>query len=373
MEVNSSNLVHDIAQNYRICLADFPTGLIPAHLDVPDGEQASLLDGLYTLYTLIGKIYEHFSLLVTNDKHWADGEYCYQAIEGPVKMMWALGVYGQLARGPDGLDLRSSRVDLDQAIKKCGCKNPVKAFGLLETVGFKAIYYGVDGFPGVIGYKKCSAVAVRYPAQNDPLLRAMVYYANRLPQKKSGRKEKGVIFEVLLRADFRPLLPGYTFHVPHLPAVEEEVTRTFNSTTLEIWNALTGFMADRYPQYRYYFRVPYPRYRRWVADYSNKDNDYGLWSIFVEEGGLSVRIVLIEGTINNMLEHVGDLSPHFQENYLNAVACKDCIHCGKHVFYTHRDHIHRLCKSPWFISPHLQLEDLPDIARLIDFRLANVQ
>jgi hypothetical protein len=189
--------------------------------------------------------------------------------------------------------------------------------------------------------------------------------------KKAGRKEKGVIFEVFLRADFRPLLPDYVFHIPHLPASEDEAERTFSLSTLEVWTALTRFMGDHYPQYRLYFRVPGPRNRRWVADYSTKENDYGSWSIFVDEDGLSVRIVLIEGTIKNMLERVDELSPRFQEDYLNAVACKDCIHCGKHVFYTHKDHVHRLCRSPWFISSPLHLEDLPDIEHLIDFRLGS--
>ena len=94
--------------------------------------------------------------------------------------------------------------------------------------------------------------------------------------------------------------------------------------------------------------------------------------MIIEEGGLYVRIVMIEGTIQNMLEHVNELSPQFQEDYLNAVRCKDCSHCGKHVFYTHGDHVHQLCKSPWFFSPYLHLDDLPDIERLIDFRLSSV-
>ena len=373
MDVNPSNLIHEVAQNYRICLADFPSSLNPTQLDVPADEQASLYEGLVALRTLIGKIYEYFSLLVADDRHWEDREYCYQAIEGPVKLLYGLGAVGQIIQGSDGLELKLSQEVLGPAIKKFGCKDPIKAFGVLESVGFKLVYYGADGLPSLGGYKKCAAVAVRYPLHNDPLLRALVYYARRLPEKKAGRKEKGIIFEVFLRADFRPLLPGYTYHIPHLPATEEEVTRTFHPKTLEVWNALAGFMADHYPQYQLYFRVPGPRSRRWVADYSTKDNDYGLWSIFIDEGGLSVRIVLIEGTINNMLKHVEELSPHFQESYLNAVACKDCSHCGKHVFYTHKDHIHKLCKSPWFISPYLQTEDLPDIERLIDFRLANSQ
>ena len=371
MNENYSNLIHDIAQNFSLCLVDFPSNLSPDHLDVPDNDKTTLFSGLSILHTVIGKIYDYFSLLVTADEHWADREYCYQAIEAPVKLLWAMGAVGQLIQSTDGLELRSSRVDLDQAIKRCGGKDPVKAFKVLETVGFKPIYRGADGLPCLGGYKKCTTVAVRYPTENDPLLHAVTYYAVRLPQKKSTQKR--TIFEVFLRADFRPLLPGYTFHMPHLPAEEEEVIRTFDPATLNVWNTLIGFMNDHHPKYRLFFRVPSPRNRHWVADYSTKENDYGLYSIFIDEDGLYVRIVLIEGTINNMLKHVNELSSHFQEDYLNAVACKDCSHCGKHVFYTHGDHVHRLCKSPWFISSYLHPEDLPDIERLIDFRLANVQ
>lgn len=372
MSMNSSNLLHDVAENYRIFLADFPSSLIPNHLDVPVDEQPSLFMGLSSLHNVIGKIYEYFSCLVIEDKHWEDREYCYQAIEGPVKLLWAIGTVGQLIQDSDGLGLKAHRVDLDQAIKKIGCKDPVKSFHVLEMVGFKLIFYGVEGSSDFVGYKKCTAVSVWYPDQNDPVLQALVYYIHHLPERKIGRKERGVIFEVFLRADLRPLLPEYNYQIPHLPATTDEVTRTFNPATLEVWNALTSFMVDHYPQYQLYFRVPWPRGRRWVADYSVKNNDYGSWSIFVDEGGLTVRIVLIEGTINNMLEHIEELSPRFQEDYLNAVKCKDCSYCGKHVFYTHKDHVHRLCKSPWFISPYLRLEDLPDIERLIDFRLANM-
>jgi hypothetical protein len=170
----------------------------------------------------------------------------------------------------------------------------------------------------------------------------------------------------------RPLLPGYTYHIPHIPAEEQEVTRTFDPCTLAIWREITGFMSSHYPQLHLYFRVPRIRNRGWVADYSTKENDYGLYSIFVDEGGLNVRIVMIEGTIQAMLEHVHELTSEFQENYLNTVRCKDCSHCGKHVFYTHGDHVHQLCKSPWYISPYLRMEDLPDIERLIDFRLTGV-
>ena len=41
-----------------------------------------------------------------------------------------------------------------------------------------------------------------------------------------------------MRADFRPLLPGYAIRMPHLPAEEEEVTRTFTPATLAIWREI---------------------------------------------------------------------------------------------------------------------------------------
>ena len=371
MNATSSSLIHSMAQNYRCCRADFPSNLKPEHLDVLPGEQATLLAGLSTLHAVIGDIYDHFAELTPTDSHWSDREYCYRAIEGPVKLLWALGVAGQFVQGPDGLELQVSRSSLDEVLKRCGVRDARAAFAVLETVGFHLLWRGAGGLPCPAGYKKCGAVAVCYPPHNDALLHAVAYYAFRLPEKKSGRKEKGPIFEVLLRADFRPLLPGYTFHIPHLPATEEEVTRTFDAEVLAFWRALTGFMASRHPEYRLFLRVPRSRNRSWVADYSTKDGDYGLWSIFVEEEGLSVRIVFNDKSLPTLLAHIDELSPHFQERYLTHVACKDCVRCGKHVFYTHGDHVHRLCRSPWYMSPYLRLEDLPDIERLVDFRLAN--
>ena len=365
--------IKTVAQNYRLFLVDFPAELKPEHLDVPEDEQTLLFAGLPILYAIIGNIYDYFAHLTPiDDAHWSDENYCCRAVEGPVRLLWALGTAGQLVQEPDGLEIKANRKSLDAALKRCRVKDPKAALGVLEMVGFDLTYYDADGLPCRGGYRKCTDVAVRQPRHHDPLLRAMAYYAAHLPEKKSGRKEKGAIFEVLLRADFRPLLPGYTFHEPHLPATEEEVTRTFDPATLEVWRALTHFMASRHPQYRLFFRVPRIRRRGWVADYSTRDSDYGAWSIFTEEEGLYVRIVFNAHTLPNLLEHIPELSPSFQETYLNSVACKDCSHCGKHVFYTHGDHVHRLCKSPWYFSPYLNLEDLPDIERLVDLRLADV-
>ncbi len=362
-----------VAQSYVLFLVDFPAELRPEHLDVPADEQALLFAGLSALHTIIGDVYSHFAHLTpVSDTRSSDEDNRCRAVEGPVRLLWALGTAGQLVQKPDGLELVLSRVSLDAARKRCSIKDPSAAFGVLETLGFDFAYYGADGLPCREGYKKCADIGVRYPALNDPLLHALACYAARLPQKKSGRKEKGPIWEVLLRADFRPLLPGYTFREPHLPATEGEVTRTFAPATLEVWRALTRFMADRHPEYRLFYRVPRIRGRGWVADYTTKENDYGAWSIFTDAEGLYVRIVFKDKTRPHLLEHIGELSAPFQEAYLNSVACKDCTHCGKHVSYAHGDHVHRLCRTPWYFSPHLSLEDLPDIERLIDLRLGRV-
>jgi len=374
VNANSEDLIHTVAHNYGLFLVGFPAELQPEHLDVAEDEQTPLFEGLVALHTVIRDIYAYFADLTPIDKaRWSDRDRCCRAVEDPVRLLWALGTAGQLIQGPDGLEIRADRASLDAARKRCKVKDPKAALGVLERAGFDLAYYGADGLSCTGGYIKCTDVAVRHPQHRDPLLHAMAYYAARLPQKKSGRKIKGPILEVLLRADFRPLLPGYTFHEPHLPATEEEATRTFDPQTVQVWREIAHFMASRHPEYRLFFRVPYIRGRRWVADYSVKGNDYGAWSVFVDEKGLYARIVFNAQTLPNLLAHVSELSPRFQEDYLNAVACKDCSHCGKHVFYAHGDHVHRLCKNPWFSSPPLDLEDLPDIERLVDLRLADAQ
>lgn len=372
MSADTSSLIHHMAHNYRLCLADFPSELKPEHLDAPASERAALLGGLSTLHARIAAIYSYFADLASTDSRWSNSEYCYQAIEGPVKLLWALAVAGQIVQGPDGLELGVSRVDLDEAMKRCGAKNTAAAFEVLEQVGFSAAYRNADGLACPASYKQCAAVALRYPAHNDLLLRALAYYVARLPAKESRSKEKAPVMEVFMRADFRPLLPGYTYHIPHLPATEEEVTRTFDPETLALWRELTDFMASSYPQYRLYFHAPLLRARRWVAHYAkkDKDNDYGLWSICAGEQGLIVRIVFNAKTVSSLFERIDELSPHFQEAYLAAVACKDCTHCGKHFVFTRGDRVHRLCKTPWYMSPALSIGDIPDIKRLLDIRLA---
>src|SRR5512136_2575113 len=136
MNAASSSLIHSMAHNYRLCLADFPSHLRPAHLDVPARKRAILFAGLSILHTIIRDIYDHFAHLTSTEGHWSDREYCYRAIEAPVKLLWALGAVGKLIQKPGRLELQVSRENLDQALKRCSVKEPAAAFGVLETVGF---------------------------------------------------------------------------------------------------------------------------------------------------------------------------------------------------------------------------------------------
>jgi hypothetical protein len=361
------------AQNYHICLADLPPNLKPTHLQVPADQQNITFTGLHSLHTLIGVIYDHFSRLVPTSGRLPNEEYCYRVIEAPVKLLWALGMAGKLILTKDWWELQVSKEDLDAVLKRCGAKDASGAFEALELVGFQATYLDSQGIACSGGYKKSNLIVVKYKvnqsAENEALLRALVYIAPRLPTNKNTKKS--FIVELFLRADFRFLLPGYRIRMPHFPTDEAEVTRTFDPNTLAIWREITTFMSNHHPDYRLYFRIPRPRGRGWVADYSLKDNDYGSISFFIDENGLSLRIVFSGDKVPQLLDHVSELSPDFQEIYLHDVRCKDCVRCGKHIFYPHGDHVHRLCKSPWFASPFLKTEDLPDIERLIDWRLAN--
>lgn len=153
--------IKTIAQNYRLFLVDFPTELQPEHLDVPEDEQTLLFAGLPILHTIIGGIYDYFAHLTPiDDAHWSDEEYCYRAIEGPVKLLWALGTAGRLVEGPDGPEIKADRPSLDAVLKRCSIKEPKAALGVLETVGLAFTYRGADGLPCTGGYKKCTDVAL---------------------------------------------------------------------------------------------------------------------------------------------------------------------------------------------------------------------
>jgi hypothetical protein len=244
----------------------------------------------------------------------------------------------------------------------------VEAFAALEALGFSTDYRIIDGLKCPGGYKKCSTISVRNPKHNDLFMRALIYYAACFPVMKNGMP-----FEIFLRADFRPLLPGYKIKLPHLNLDQEEIIRTLDPAIREMLGEISHYTSWRYPKYRSFYRVPRLRHRGWIVDYSATGKDYGLWSIFSDEQRLRFRIVLKPKDYQYLLAHINELSPRYQEIFLTSVAFSDCSHCGKHLFYQHSDHVHRLCKGPWYYSPYFQREDLPDIKRIIDIHIANLK
>jgi hypothetical protein len=83
--------VRTISQTYRLFLVDFPAELKPEHLGIPDDKQALLFAGLPVLHAIIGNVYDYFAHLApTDNAHWSDEDYCCLAIEGAVKLLWAL-------------------------------------------------------------------------------------------------------------------------------------------------------------------------------------------------------------------------------------------------------------------------------------------
>ncbi len=371
MDTTSEILIHRMARNYLLCLADFPPDLKPEHLPVPAEEQTALFDGLHSLYAAIQGIYHYFAGLPVSPEtagSWSEDEYCWKAIEGPVKILWGLGTVGRLAAGPDGVELCANKAELDLALKSRGFKAPAPSFAALEALGFLIDYRGPDGQKTPGGYKKSSAIHFSAPESNEVFLRALIVYAACFPVIKNGKP-----IEIFLRADFRPLLPGYTVALPHISLEKEEIDRTLEPRTREMWDEIGQFTAHRYPKYRPFYRVPRLRHRGWAIDYSATGKDYGLWSIFGDEQGLRLRMVLRPKGYQYLLDHIDALSPRYQEIFLNRCACTDCIRCGKHRFYQHGDHVHRLCKGPWFYSPCLEQEDLPDIERLIDIHVTHLK
>ncbi len=354
MDTLSIGPIRALARTYRLFLADFPRELKPEQLDVPPRERKAVLAGLRQLRKTIGGTYEWFERNAGPDDRWFDREYCYRTLEAPARMLLAFGAAGTVVCRGSGARLQASREALNRALKQCSVRDEPGAFRVLEQAGFER-----DG----------TSLTFHGQPGDGSLLRALVYYLSRLPSNPKTRR--GTIFEVFLRADFRPLLPGYAVRLPHLPATANEVERTLTGSTRTVWRALMDFMADRHPDCQPRFRVPRMRSGGWVTDFSPEENDYGLWSLTADEAGVSVRVVMNAEGILDLQEHPAAVSPDFLESYLARVACKDCSHCGKHLTFLNAGRTHRLCKTPWYTSPPLRPDDLRDIERLVDLRIAN--
>ena len=204
------------------------------------------------------------------------------------------------------------------------------------------------------------------PAGVDALWAAMEYFARRV-----DIHQPGVSFVAFQRADYLALLPGG--NPVGLPYTLEEALGTLDPKTACLWREMADYLAQQYPKYVPFFRHPDLRRRTWVINYDTQAKGYGLFSLYGEESGLRVRMALkTEGRVY-VLGHIDELSPRMQEMFLERITCVDCKHCGKHEFYPHGDHIHKLCAGTWFYSLHLEPEDLPSVKRLIAVHVSHLK
>jgi hypothetical protein len=239
---------------------------------------------------------------------------------------------------------------------------------ILKGVGLSFGYLDEDAAICPAGYKACAAVSVCAAGADHDFWQALKAYASCFQMVKDG-----LPFEIFLRADFRPLLPGYQVKKPHIPLDEEEVTCTIDLGNRELWYELINDPSQALRKERLFYRVPILRKRWWTTDFSTTGKDYGLWSVISNEEGIHLRLVFKKKGYHALLDQIDLLTPRYQEIYLNCVACHDCVHCGKHINYPHGDHTHRLCQGSWFYSPPIQPEDLPDIRKLIQIHLTNLK
>ena len=360
--------IHELAASYRRFLVDFPEDLLPQHLEVPPRERSAMLGGLRRLRERIGAVYTQVPALAQPGPRWLDREFCGHALEAPIRMLWALGTCGEPTGGPRGLTLRAEATDLEARRRQVGVRDVPWATRVLERAGF-GLRYLDDAGKDAPDYRGSSSVSLLSPGDDGSMLRALVYYARRVPGNPKTRK--GVILEVFLRADMRPLVPGYSAALPHLPASPAEVERTLEGSTRSLWKTLVDYMGDRHPECRVLFRVPRLPAQGWVTDFGRTEKDYGLWSMTADRAGVAVRIVMSAEGVRELEQHPERLSKGFLKAYLERVRCKDCSHCGKHLTFRYAGSRHRLCKTPWYTSPPLRYEDLSDVEELVELRIAH--
>ncbi|HET6485828.1 MAG TPA: hypothetical protein VFH83_05385, partial [Spirochaetia bacterium] len=207
--------IHDLAASYRLFLVDFPEELQSQHLEVPPRERAATFGGLRRLRERIGAVYALAPAMAPRGERWLDREFCFRAIEAPVRMLWALGTCGEQTRGPWGSTLRADTADLEARRRQAGVRDVRWATRVLERAGF-GLRYRDNTEKEIPEYRGSSSVSLLSPGDDGSMLRALAYYARRVPRNPKTRR--GAILEVFLRADLRPLLPGYAAVLPHLPA-----------------------------------------------------------------------------------------------------------------------------------------------------------
>lgn len=361
-------LLHRMARNYLACVYPFPPELCPEYLDTPDRER--VFTGLHILHQSIQDLYRAFTRLETTDENSAsDEDYCWKVLDGSAFLLWILGALGEWIDGPQGAELRVSKTALLTSVPGRKIKDISSVLPGMQAAGFNLSFRNAAGAPCAGDWKRCEMVNLGWqkdPAEADTLLSALSYFARRVDIRKPG-----VPFEAFKRADYRSLLPGGD--PAALPYTFDEALSTLDPRTAALWREVAAYLAQQYPKYVPFFRHPDLRRRTWTINYDTQAKGYGLFSLYGEEGGLRVRMVLKKTGRAYVLEHIDELSPHMQEMFLNRIPCIDCKHCGQHEFYTHGDHVHKICAGTWFYSDHLEPEDLPSVQRLIAIHVSHLR
>lgn len=360
-------LLHRMARNYLACVYPIPAELCPEHLDIPDRER--VFRGLQILHRAIQKVYEAFICVdLCTEKAISDEEYCWKVLSGSTLLLWTFGVIGEWIDSPDGVELRASK-SASSSIAPGRKIKEIDAILLgLHAAGFRLSFLNPDGSHCTGGWKRCEMVSLGWqenPAEASALWAALAFFARRVDIRL-----RGVPFEAFQRADFRSLLPGGS--PTAIPYTFNEALGTLDSKTAAIWREMADYLARKYPKYIPFFRHPDLRRRTWAINYDTQVKGYGLFSLYGEEGGFRVRMALKESGRAYLLAHIDELSSRMQEMFLNRITCTDCKHCGKHEYFPHGDHIHKLCAGAWFYSLHLEPEDLPSVQRLIAIHVAHL-
>lgn len=361
-------LLHRMARNYLACIYPFPPELSPEHLDTPD--QEFVFTGLQFLHRIFQELYEAFSRVeAVSEKAVSDEDYCWKTLESTGFLLWTLGAQGERIDEPQGPELRVKTLALFSSVPGRKIKDISSVLLGMQAAGFNLSFLNADGTICTGGWKSCEMVGLgwkKVPAEADALLAGLTYFARRV-----DIRQPGLPFEAFQRADFRSLLPGGNPAV--LPYTFDEALGTLDAKTTAMWREMADYLTWKYPKYVPFFRHPDLRRRTWVINYDTRAKGYGLFSLYGEEKGFRVRMALKDEGRAYVLGHIGELSPRMQEMFLDRITCVDCKHCGKHEFYAHNDHIHKLCAGTWFYSRHLEPEDLPSVKRLIDIHVSHLR
>jgi len=361
-------LLHRMARNYLACVYPFPAELRPEHLDVPDQER--VFHGIQTLHRAIQDLYEFFTRVeAASEKTVSDENYCWKILDGSTFLLWILGIMGERIQSPQGAELRVKKAALGSSVPGRKIQDIDSILPGLHEAGFRLSFLDSDGSSCAGGWKRCEMVDLGW--QKDPAEAEALWLALALFARRVDIRQPGVPFEAFKRADFRSFLPGR--NPAEIPYSFEEALGTLDTMTAALWREMADYLAWKYPKYVPFFRHPDLRRRSWVINYDTQAKGYGLFSLYGEEGGFRVRMALKKEGRAYVLAHISELSPRMQEMFLDRIACTDCKHCGKHEFYPHEDHVHKLCAGAWFYSLHLEPEDLPSVQRLIAIHVSHLR